>query len=128
MPHRDIEFQKRVVETNNYLKDLSGFYGFSFTDNSNITENYLHYDEILCLNKVGSFLLGQNFVSHFNRSFWENENIYIGSNSYIVNSGNLSVSNSNHVNVSDTQDVDIFINDEKTLYNPSSFLKGNSNY
>ena len=29
-----------IVETNNYLKDLCGFYGFPFIDNSNITENY----------------------------------------------------------------------------------------
>ena len=34
---------------------------FSFIDNSNITKDFLHNDE-LHLNKVGSFLLGQNFV------------------------------------------------------------------
>ena len=68
LSRKDLELQKHVVETNNYLKDLCGLYGFSFTDNSNITENYLHQDEIH-INKVGSFLLGQNFVNHFNRSF-----------------------------------------------------------
>ena len=67
-PCKDLELQKRVDETNNYLKDLCGFYGFLFIDNSSITENYLHHGEIL-LNKVGSFSLGQNFVSHFNKSF-----------------------------------------------------------
>ena len=68
LPCKDLEFQKRVVETNNYLKDLCDFYGFPFIDNSNITENHLHHDEIH-LNKTGLFLLGQNFVSHLNRSF-----------------------------------------------------------
>ena len=58
LPRKDQECQKRIDETNNYLKDLCGFYGFSFIDNSSITENYLHYDEIH-LNKVGSFLLDQ---------------------------------------------------------------------
>ena len=67
LPCKDQECQKRIDETNNYLKDLCGFYGFSFIDNSSITENYLHHDEIH-LNKVGSFLLGQNFVVHFNKS------------------------------------------------------------
>ena len=62
-----VECQKRIDETNDYLKDLCGFYGFSFIDNSSITENYLHHNEIH-LNKVGSFLLGQNFVGHFNES------------------------------------------------------------
>ena len=61
------ELQKRVGETNNYLKDLCGFYGLSFIDNSSITEKYLHHDEIH-LNKSGSFLLNQNFVSDFNES------------------------------------------------------------
>ena len=46
-------------------QDFCGFYGFSFIDNSNITEDFLHNDE-LHLNKVGSFLLGQNFVKYFN--------------------------------------------------------------
>ena len=68
LPHKDLELQKRVNETNNYLEDLCGFYGFSFIDNSNMTENYLNHDEIH-LNKVGSFSVGQNFVSHFNKSF-----------------------------------------------------------
>ena len=68
LPYENLELQKRAVETNNDLKDLYGFYSFSFIDNTNITENYLHHDEIR-LNEVGSFLLGQNFVSHFNRSF-----------------------------------------------------------
>ena len=67
LPRKDQECQKRTDETNNYLKDLCGFYGFSVIDNSSITENYLHHDEIH-LNKVGSFLLGQNFVGHFNKS------------------------------------------------------------
>ena len=67
LPRKDQESQKCIDETNNYLKDLYGFYGFSFIDNSSITENYLHHDEIH-LNKVGSFLLGQNFVGHFNKS------------------------------------------------------------
>ena len=68
LPRRDLELQERVVETNNYLKDLYSFYGFSFIDNSSITENYLRHDKIH-LNKLGSFLLGQNFASHFNKSF-----------------------------------------------------------
>ena len=38
---------------------------FLFIDNSNITKDFLHNDE-LHLNKVGSFLLGQNFVKYFN--------------------------------------------------------------
>ena len=59
---KDLELQKRVVEANNYLKDLCSFYDFPFI------ENYLDHDEIH-LNKAGSFLLSQNFVSHFNRSF-----------------------------------------------------------
>ena len=63
LPQKDLELQKHVFERNNYLKDLCGFYGFSFINNGNITENYLHHDEIH-LNKVGSFLLGQNFVSN----------------------------------------------------------------
>ena len=67
LPRKDQECQKRIDETNNYLKELCGFYGFSFIDNSSITENYLHHDEIH-LKKVGSFLLGQNFVGHFNKS------------------------------------------------------------
>ena len=67
LPRKDQECQKRIDETHNYLKDICGFYGFSFIDNSSITENYLHHDEIH-LNKVGSFLLGQNFVGHFNKS------------------------------------------------------------
>ena len=67
-PHKDLELQKCVVEKSSYLKDLCSFYGFSFTDNSNITENYLHHDEIH-LNKVCSFLLGQNFVSDFDKYF-----------------------------------------------------------
>ena len=96
--------QKYAVETNNYV-----------IYNSNITENYLHHDEIH-LNKVGSFLLGQNFVSHFNRSFWHDENVSIESNLQIVNSGNLSASNSNHVDVSDIQDINGFITDENTVY------------
>ena len=68
LPRKDLELQKRVYETNIYLKDLCGFYGFSFIDESHITEDYLNYDQIH-LNKVCSFLLGQNFVSHFNKSF-----------------------------------------------------------
>ena len=64
LPRKDQECRKRIDETNNYLKDLCGFYGFSFIDNSSIIENH---DEIH-LNKVGSFLLGQNFVGHFNKS------------------------------------------------------------
>ena len=67
MPRKDLELQKRVVEANNHLKDLCGSYGFSFIDNSNIAENYSHHNEVH-LNKVGSFLLGQNFASHFNRA------------------------------------------------------------
>ena len=63
LPQKDLELQKHVFERNNYLKDLCGFYGFSFINNGNITENYLHHDE-MHLNKVGSFLLGQNFVSN----------------------------------------------------------------
>ena len=59
-----IEGLKREYIANGYLKDLCGFYGFSFIDNSKITDDFLHYDEIH-LNKVGSFLLGQNFVDHF---------------------------------------------------------------
>ena len=51
-PRKDLELQEGVVETNNYLKDLCGFYGFSFIDNSTITENYLYHDEIH-LNNVG---------------------------------------------------------------------------
>ena len=38
----------------------------------------------------------------------------------------MSASNPNHVDVSDTQDINVFINDENTLYNLynlSSFLK-----
>ena len=62
-----IKSVKNVLMRHNYLKDLCGFYGFSFIDNSSITENYLHHDEIH-LNKAGSFLLGQNFVGHFNKS------------------------------------------------------------
>ena len=68
LPRKDQECRKRIDETNNYLKDFSGFYGFSFIDNSNITEHFLHHDE-LHLNKVGSFLLGQNFVKNFNEYF-----------------------------------------------------------
>ena len=75
----------------------------------------MHHDEIH-LNKVGSFLLGQNFVSHFNRSFWHDENISVKSNLQIVNLGNLSASNPNHVDVSDTQDINVFINDEIPPY------------
>ena len=52
-PRTDLELQKRVDKTNNYLKDLCGFYGFSFIDNSDITVNYLHHGEIH-LNKAGS--------------------------------------------------------------------------
>ena len=63
LPQKVLELQKHFFERNNYLKDLCGFYGFSFINNGNITENYLHHDEIH-LNKVGSFLLGQNFVSN----------------------------------------------------------------
>ena len=67
LPWKDQECQKRIDETNSYLKDLCGFYGFSFIDNSNINENFLHHNE-LHLNKAGSFLLGQNFVKHFNKN------------------------------------------------------------
>ena len=35
----------------------------------------------------------------------------------------MSASNPNHVDVGDTQDINVFINDENTLYNLSSFLK-----
>ena len=63
LPQKVLELQKHFFERNNYLKDLCGFYGFSFINNGNITENYLHHDEIH-LNKVGSFLLGQNFASN----------------------------------------------------------------
>ena len=69
LPRKDQECQKRTDETNNYLKDLRGFYGFSFIDNSNITDNFLHHDE-LHLSKVGSFLLGQNFVKYFNNEYF----------------------------------------------------------
>ena len=121
LPHKDLELQKCAVETNNYLKDLYGFYSFLFIKNSNITENYLHHDEIH-LTKVGSFLLGQNFVSHFNKSFWHHENVSIKSNLQIVNSGNcLLPRNRDHVGVSDTKDI-VFINDENILYNLSSSL------
>ena len=65
LSRKDQECQKRIDEANNYLQDFCGFYGFSFIDNSNITEDFLHDDE-LHLNKVGSFLLGQNFVKYFN--------------------------------------------------------------
>ena len=41
-----IKSVKNIDEKNNYLKDICGFYGFSFIDNSSITENYLHHDEI----------------------------------------------------------------------------------
>ena len=101
LPCKNLKLQKHVVETNNYLKDSCGFYGFSLIGSSNITENYLHHDEIH-LNKVGSLLLVQNFVSHFNKSFWHDENISIESNLQIANSGNLFASNPNHVDVSDT--------------------------
>ena len=37
LPCKDLD-TKSVDETNNYLKDLCGFYGFPFIDNSNITE------------------------------------------------------------------------------------------
>ena len=47
LPRKDQECQKHIDETNSYLKDLCGFYGFY---------------------KVGSFLLGQNFVKHFNEN------------------------------------------------------------
>ena len=60
---KDQECQKRIDEVNNYLQDFCGFYGFSFIDNSNITGDFSH-DE-LHLNKVGSFLFGQNFVKYF---------------------------------------------------------------
>ena len=75
------------------------------------------------LNKVGLFLLGQNFVSHSNKSFWHDESVSIESNLEIVTSGNLSTSNPNHVHVSDTQNINVFINDENILYNLSSYLK-----
>ena len=68
LPRKDPDCQKRIDETNNYLKDFCGYYGFSFIDNSNITEDFLHHDEPH-LNKVGSFLLGQNFVKYFNECF-----------------------------------------------------------
>ena len=68
LPRKDQECQKCIDETNNYLKDFCGFYGFSFIDNSNIAEHFLHHDE-LHLNKVSSFLLGQNFVKNFNEYF-----------------------------------------------------------
>mgnify|MGYP001792295977 CR=1 FL=1 len=68
LPRKDQECQKRINETNTYLKDMCGFYDFSFIDNNNITEHYLHHDE-LHLNKVGSFLLGQSFVKSFNENF-----------------------------------------------------------
>ena len=67
LTRKDPEIQELIDETNNYLKDLCGFYGYQFIDNSKITNNFLHFDEIH-LNKVGSFLLGQNFVDHFNKS------------------------------------------------------------
>ena len=79
----------------------------------------MHHDEIH-LNKVGLFLLSQNFVSHFKKSFSHDENVSIESNSQIVNSGNLSTTNPNHVDVSDAQVINIFINDENILYNLSS--------
>ena len=65
LPHKDQECQKRIDEANNYLQDFCGFYGFLFIDNSNITEDFLHIDE-LNLNQVGSFLLALNFVKYFN--------------------------------------------------------------
>ena len=89
----------------------------------NITENFLHHGEIH-LSKAGSFLLGQNFVSHFNESFWHDENVSIESNLQILNPRNFSASNPNHIDVSDTQDINVFINDESILYNLSSSLKG----
>ena len=85
LPQKDQECQKRIDETNSYLKDLCGFYGFSFID-SNINENFLHHNE-LHLNKVGSFLLGQNFVKHFNDEITDTEN-----HSLIVNSETLDPS------------------------------------
>ena len=115
LPRKSLELQKRVVKANNYLKDLCGFYGFSFIDNSNITENYLHHDEIH-LNKVGTFLLGQNFVGHFHRSFWYDENVSIEINLQIVNSGNLSASNPSHLDFSDIQDIIMFLLMMRTLY------------
>ena len=68
LSRKDQECQKRIDETNYYLKDFCGFYGFSFIDNSNMTEHFLHHDE-LHLDKVGFFLLGQNFVKDFNEYF-----------------------------------------------------------
>ena len=61
LPRKDLECLKRIDETNNYLKDLCGFYSFSFIDNSSITESNSDRDEIH-LNKVGSCLLGQNLL------------------------------------------------------------------
>ena len=69
LPRKDQECQKRIDETNNYLKDMCGFYGFCFIDNSNISDSFLHHDE-LHLNKVGSFLLGQNFVKYLNDKYF----------------------------------------------------------
>ena len=52
LPRKDQECQKRIDETNSYLlKDLCGFYGFSFIDNSNINEIFLHRDEFYILIK-----------------------------------------------------------------------------
>ena len=81
----------------------------------------MHHDEIH-LNKVGSLLLDQNFVSHFNKCFWHDENVSIESNSQIVNSGNLSTTNPNHVDIGNTQDI-VFINGEIILYKRLSCLK-----
>ena len=47
-----------VLQKLNSPQFCLGFYDFSFIDNSNITKNYLHHDEIH-LNKVGSFFLGK---------------------------------------------------------------------
>ena len=122
MPCKDLDLQKRAVETNNYLKDLCGFCVFSFIENSNIAENYFHHDEIHP-NKVGSFLLGQNFVSHFNIILFEMMIMFLLKVIYkLLSSANLSASNSNHTGVSDTQDINVFINDKNTLYNLSSFV------
>ena len=91
LPRKDHECQKRIDETNSYLKDLCGFYGFSFINNSNINENFLHHDE-LHLNKVGSFVLGQNFVKHFNENLRHDEIIDLENHSLIVNSETLNPS------------------------------------
>lgn len=68
LPQNNTDCQAIIDETNDFLKDLCGFNNFSFIDNANINNTFLHLDEIH-LNKVGSFMLGKNFTNYFNDGF-----------------------------------------------------------